>query len=57
MDGEVVMDGCDVALAGAAALSRHFWQGIGSGLEPGAALDAALEQCPPAVGEYVGRHW
>ena len=41
----------------AAVLTQHFWQGIGSGLEPGAALDAALQYCPPAVGELVVRHW
>ena len=41
----------------AAVLTQHFWQGIGSGLEPGAALDDALRYCPPAVGELVVRHW
>jgi hypothetical protein len=47
----------DIPHADAAALARHFWQGIGLGKEPGAALDEALGQCPPAVGEYVVRHW
>lgn len=41
----------------AAALAQHFWRGIGLGKEPGAALDEALAQCPPAVGECVVRHW
>ena len=45
----------------AAALAHHFWQGVG--LHPltaetvGAALNAALALCPPAVAEYVVRHW
>ena len=38
-------------------LAQHFWHGIGMGWEAGAALEAALERCPPAVGEYVVRHW
>jgi hypothetical protein len=41
----------------AAALTQHFWHNIGLGLEVGEALDRALEQCPPAVAEYVVRHW
>ncbi len=47
----------EISHADAAVLARHFWQGIGSGEEPGAALDHALERCMPAVGEYVVRHW
>lgn len=43
--------------ADAAALTRHFWHNIGLGQEPGAALEAALAHCPPAVAEYVVRHW
>lgn len=38
-------------------LAQHFWQGIGLGQEPGAALDGALAFCPPALSEYVVRHW
>jgi hypothetical protein len=41
----------------AAVLTQHFWHNIGRNLEPGAALDEALGHCPPAVGEYVVRHW
>lgn len=41
----------------AAALTQHFWHNIGLGMEPGAALDAALAHCPPVVAEYVVRHW
>jgi len=47
----------DIAHEDAAALAQHFWHGIGSGKEPGEALDDALAHCPPAVGEYVVRHW
>ena len=47
----------EIGAEDAAVLTQHFWQGIGSGLEPGAALDAALQYCPPAVGELVVRHW
>jgi hypothetical protein len=41
----------------AAVLTQHFWHNIGLGTEPGAALDEALMHCPPAVSEYVVRHW
>ncbi len=41
----------------AAVLTQHFWHNIGLNMEPGAALDGALGHCPPAVGEYVVRHW
>lgn len=41
----------------AAALTQHFWYNIGRGQEPDVALDGALCFCPPAVGEYVVRHW
>ena len=41
----------------AAVLTQHFWHNIGLNMEPGAALDEALGHCPPAVGEYVVRHW
>jgi hypothetical protein len=41
----------------AAALTQHFWHNIGLNMEPGAALDEALTHCPPAVSEYVVRHW
>jgi hypothetical protein len=46
-----------IAHEDAAALTQHFWHGIGLGKEPGEALDEALTRCPPAVGEYVVRHW
>ena len=41
----------------AAVLTQHFWKNIGLNMEPGEALDEALGHCPPAVGEYVVRHW
>lgn len=41
----------------AGVLTRHFWHNIGRNLDPGAALDEALTHCPPAVSEYVVRHW
>ena len=41
----------------AAVLCEHFWMGIGQGLTPNAALDAALAACAPVVAEYVVRHW
>jgi hypothetical protein len=41
----------------AAVLTQHFWQNIGLSMEPGPALDEALTHCPPAVSEYVVRHW
>jgi hypothetical protein len=41
----------------AAVLTQHFWHNIGLHMEPGAALDEALMHCPPAVSEYVVRHW
>jgi hypothetical protein len=41
----------------AAVLTQQFWQGIGRKLDPGTALDEALAHCPPAVSEYVVRHW
>ena len=41
----------------AAVLTQHFWHNIGLNMEPGAALDEALTHCPPAVSEYVVRHW
>jgi hypothetical protein len=41
----------------AATLTQAFWQNIGLGKEPGEALDEALKRCPPAIGEYVVRHW
>ncbi len=41
----------------AAVLTQHFWHNIGLSMEPGAALDEALTHCPPAVSEYVVRHW
>ena len=47
----------EITDADAAALTRHFWHNIGLGQEPGEALDHALALCPPAVGEYVVRHW
>jgi hypothetical protein len=37
----------------AAVLTQHFWHNIGLSMEPGAALG----HCPPAVGEFVVRHW
>ena len=53
----VVTLGEEISHEDAAALTQYFWQGIGLGEEPGAALDAALGHCPPAVAEYVVRHW
>jgi hypothetical protein len=41
----------------AAVLTQHFWHNIGLNLEAGAALDEALTHWPPAVSEYVVRHW
>ena len=41
----------------AAVLTQHFWHNIGLNMEPGEALDEALTHCPPAVSEYVVRHW
>jgi hypothetical protein len=41
----------------AAVLTQHFWHNIGRNMEPAAALDEALTHCPPAVSEYVIRHW
>jgi hypothetical protein len=41
----------------AAVLAQHFWQNIALDKEPGEALDEALRHCPPAVAEYVVRHW
>jgi hypothetical protein len=41
----------------AAVLTQHFWHNIGLGKEPGAALDSALTYSPPAMSEYVVRHW
>jgi hypothetical protein len=53
----VVTLGEEISHEDAAALTQHFWRGIGLGMEAGPALDGALEQCPPVVGEYVVRHW
>jgi hypothetical protein len=47
----------DAGRAEVALLAQHFWQGIGLGQEPGAALEAALRRCPPILSEYVVRHW
>ncbi len=47
----------DIAHEDAAVLTQHFWHNIGLNMEPGEALDEALGHCPPAVGEYVVRHW
>ena len=47
----------DISHEDAAVLTQHFWHNIGLSMEPGAALDEALTHCPPAVGEYVVRHW
>jgi hypothetical protein len=41
----------------ASTLTEGFWTGVARGMEPGRALDAALERCAPAVSEYVVRHW
>jgi hypothetical protein len=41
----------------AAVRTQHFWHNIGLSMEPGPALDEALTHCPPAVSEYVVRHW
>ena len=41
----------------AAVLTQHFWHNIGLSMDPGPALDEALTHCPPAVSEYVVRHW
>ncbi len=41
----------------AALLAQHFWHGVALGRGVDAALDQALTHCPPAVGEYVVRHW
>ncbi len=46
-----------ISHADAALLTEHFWKGIGQGLDADAALNAALDACPPVVGEYVVRHW
>ena len=47
----------DITHEDAAVLTQHFWHNIGLNMEPGAALDEALTHCPPAVSEYVVRHW
>ena len=47
----------DIPNDDAAALTQHFWHAIGLGQQPDAALDTALAHCPPAVAEYVVRHW
>jgi hypothetical protein len=47
----------DISHEDAAVLTQHFWHNIGLNMEPGAALDEALTHCPPAVSEYVVRHW
>ena len=47
----------DISHEDAAVLTQHFWHNIGLNLDPGAALDEALTHCPPAVSEYVVRHW
>ncbi len=47
----------DISHEDAAVLTQHFWHNIGLSMEPGAALDEALTHCPPAVSEYVVRHW
>ena len=47
----------DITHEDAAVLTQHFWHNIGTNMEPGAALDEALTHCPPAVSEYVVRHW
>ena len=47
----------DITREDAAILAQHFWHNIGLSMEPGAALDEALTHCPPAVSEYVVRHW
>lgn len=41
----------------AGLLAHHFWLRLAEGLAPGAALDAALQRCPPLVSEHVVRHW
>jgi hypothetical protein len=41
----------------AAVLTEHFWHSIALDKDPGEALDEALKHCPPAVAEYVVRHW
>ena len=40
----------------AAVFVQRFWHNIGSGLEPGPALEEALAHCP-AAGAYVVRYW
>ncbi len=47
----------DITHEDAAVLTQHFWHNIGLNMDPGAALDEALTHCPPAVSEYVVRHW
>jgi hypothetical protein len=47
----------DITHEDAAVLTQRFWHNIGLGMEPGPALDEALTHCPPAVSEYVVRHW
>ncbi|MFN8469786.1 MAG: hypothetical protein U0X20_29790 [Caldilineaceae bacterium] len=47
----------DITHEDAAVLTQHFWHNIGLSMDPGAALDEALTHCPPAVSEYVVRHW
>ena len=47
----------DISHEDAAVLTQHFWHNIGLNIAPGAALDEALTHCPPAVSEYVVRHW
>jgi hypothetical protein len=47
----------DITHEDAAVLTQHFWHNIGQSMDPGPALDEALTHCPPAVSEYVVRHW
>jgi hypothetical protein len=47
----------EIAPEDAMVLTEHFWCNIGRGSDPATALDEALAYCPPALGEYVVRHW
>ncbi len=53
----VVSVGEEIGAEDAAVLTQHFWHAICAGKEPGVALEEALGYCPPAVAEYVVRHW
>jgi hypothetical protein len=49
----VVLLHAGIAPAEATVVAREFWQAIGSGQEPPAALEAALAHCTPETRRWV----